>query len=115
MSWSVESAESNLLTQTFSEAIQPRLREPPVRPRVNARKRARFAPLSSGGKFRYTIAESLAASAHPSFPESSDRGPGFRHRHVHAERGCGVADDLAHDESDVCRADSNGECAAIFC
>ena len=88
--------------------------EPLIRPRVNARKRARFAPLSLRGKFRNTIAESLASSSHPSLSESSDRGPGFGHRHVHAECGCGVADDLAHDESDVCRADSNGKCAAIF-
>jgi len=64
--------------------------------RVTARKYARFAPLSLGGKFRYTIAKSLASSSHSSLPQSFDRGPGFGHRHVHAERGCGVADDLAH-------------------
>ena len=76
--------------------------------------RARFAPLSFGGKCRYTIAESLASSSHSSFPESSDRGPGFGYQHVYAERGRGVTDDFAHDESDVCRADSNGECAVVF-
>jgi hypothetical protein len=87
---------------------------PLIPSRVTARKCARFAPLSLGGKFRYTIAKSLASSSHSSFPESSDRGPGFGHRYVHAECGCGVADDLAHDESDVYCPDSNRECVAVF-
>jgi len=39
-----------------------------VRTGVNARKPAQFAPLSLGGKSRYTIAESLASSSHSSPP-----------------------------------------------
>jgi hypothetical protein len=54
-----------------------------------------------GWKCRYTIAKSLASSSHSSFPESPDCGPSFGYRHVYAERGCGMADDVAHDESDV--------------
>jgi hypothetical protein len=83
-----------------------RARRLPVQFRIVSR--GRFVPLSFGAKCCWTSAKPLASSTYFSFPESSDRGPGFGHRDVHAECGCGVADDLTHDESNVCRADSNG-------
>jgi hypothetical protein len=76
--------------------------------------RARFAPLSFGRKRCYTIPKSLASSSRFSLPEALDRGPGFGYRHVYAERECGVADGLDHDESHVHCADQTASALPFF-